>query len=113
MEIDELCKAFEEATKQQEQRLEQAHKDTDRVRDQLDRGENPTGYRVEWIRNTAIEMLKALTKQCEYFDMHHPNDRASSTDCLNATLTLVNMLLHAGGMRLVEHGDGVLKIERQ
>lgn len=110
MEIDDLCKAFEQVTATHEQRMEQSKKDVERVREQIARGESPTGYRVEWVRNTAVAMLKTLENQCEAFDMMHPNDRASATDCLNSVLTLANMLLNAGGMQLVEGDGGVLHI---
>jgi len=107
---EELCNAFAAAADEQKNRLEKAASDIDRLREQLAMGLEPTGYRAEWTRESALALVNVLQERCEVFDAQHPQDRASANDCLNVALTLVNMLLNTGGMQLAQVGDGELRI---
>jgi hypothetical protein len=100
MTIEELCNSFSTLVTNNDKRQERAQKDRERLRAQAAAGEVPTGHRVEWIKETAIEMVKTLGEQCKIFDQKYQGDRATGDDCLSAAMTLVNLVLSHGGKRL-------------
>jgi len=46
----------------------------------IGRGENPTGYRVEWILKTVTELFTWLGNKAAEFNSEHPQDAVSTDD---------------------------------
>jgi len=61
---------------------------------QIDRGEEPApAYRVEWLRETAKEIVLMVAKRGEEFNAAHPEDGFSLADALDVLATARTMLL--------------------
>lgn len=55
----------------------------------LESGGNPSGYRVEWLRETRKQLIDTLTAAAHYFNSRYAHDRISAadmTDALQSTL---------------------------
>ena len=65
---------------------------------QIERGEEPApAYRVEWLRQTAKEIVLVVAKKSEEFNAAHPEDGFSLADGLDAVATARTMLLSMTG----------------
>jgi len=66
----------------------------DEMKKRLECGEEPTpAYRVEWLRQTAKEIVLVVAKSGEEFNAVHPEDGFSLADALDAVATARTMLL--------------------
>ena len=45
-----------------------------------ERGETPTGYRADWIKNTVKAIIHLLAESGDCFNLLHPDDKASLMD---------------------------------
>lgn len=65
---------------------------------QIERGEQPLPrYRVEWLRETAREIVLVIAKAGEEFNATHPEDAFSLADARDAVATARTMLLSMSG----------------
>lgn len=53
----------------------------------LKRGEQPQGYRAEWIRESARRLIDELEQIAKDFNAKHPNDRCSAQDLMDVLAT--------------------------
>lgn len=51
------------------------------------RGEEPKGYRPDFIADTSHELVQFLLQRCEKFNMEHVDDMASVADILDVLST--------------------------
>jgi len=66
--------------------------------EQIERGqEPPTTYRVEWLRETAKEIVLVVAKSGERFNARFPEDAFSLADARDAVATARTMLLAMSG----------------
>ncbi len=64
------------------------------MRAQIDAGKKPgPAYRVEWLRETAKEIVLLLARKGEEFNAAHPEDAISLGDVLDALATARMVLL--------------------
>lgn len=62
--------------------------------EQVERGEEPLPhYRVEWLRETAREIVLVVAKRGDQFNAAHSEDAISLADALDALATARTMLL--------------------
>lgn len=61
------------------------------MHDQIKRGETPVGYRPDWIKSQARELVRALATAAEEFDLAHPDDKASVSDLMDILATTIGM----------------------
>jgi hypothetical protein len=68
------------------------------IQRQIERGEEPApAYRVEWLRETAKEIVLAIARAGENFNATHSEDAYSLADALDAVATARTMLLSMSG----------------
>lgn len=63
-----------------------------KMHDQIVRGEEPTGYRAEWLKSVAVDLIGRLGAAAHEFDNSHVNDKASVADLLDILATAMNLL---------------------
>jgi hypothetical protein len=64
------------------------------IMEQIARGEEPApAYRVEWLRQTAKEIVLVVARSGEAFNASHREDGFSLADALDAVATARTMLL--------------------
>ena len=70
----------------------------DEMKKRLECGEEPTpAYRVEWLRQTAKEIVLVVAKSGERFNARFPEDAFSLADARDAVATARTMLLAMSG----------------
>ena len=57
---------------------------------QIERGEDPTGYRAEWLKATTRKVSQLLAEEAERFNKTYVNDMASVPDLLDVLATVTN-----------------------
>ena len=58
----------------------------------LNRGEVPTGYRVEWIADTTTALFALLSEKAREFNELHPQDAVSISDLMDVLTTAMAKL---------------------
>lgn len=58
----------------------------------IKRGEDPSGPRPEWIKESALEVIELLKNQGAQFNADNPDDRASISDLLDVIATAQAMI---------------------
>jgi len=71
------------------------------IRQQLSKGQTPTGYRVNWLRETGMELIDTLQRQAQTFNDRYRHDRISVSDMCDALTTTLAQLKAAS-----EKADG-------
>lgn len=66
-----------------------------KMREQLDRGESPTGYRAEWLKTTAKRVIVGLAAAAKEFNAEYTNDMISIHDLADVLSTALAMLHRA------------------
>lgn len=61
----------------------------------LKAGKTPMGYRPQWIRTKARELVRTLSKIAGEFNDAHPLDQCSVMDLMDILSTATNMLSKA------------------
>jgi hypothetical protein len=68
------------------------------IQRQIERGEEPRpNYRVEWLRETAKQIVLVVARAGEEFNTTHPEDAFSLADARDALATARTMLLSMSG----------------
>lgn len=76
-------------------RLQNGARMRDEIRQAIQRGERPKGYRVAWLQESGYEVIKTLTKIAKQFDKEHPQDKASVQDLMDVLSTTMFLLKKA------------------
>lgn len=58
----------------------------------IKRGEEPQGYRPDWIRNTVRAVFQTLAEKAMEFNEIHPQDRISNHDLADVIATCASRL---------------------
>ncbi len=58
----------------------------------ITRGEKPTGYRAEWLRSAALEIIDALGNLAGEFDDTYLDDKCSVSDLTDVLATTMGIL---------------------
>lgn len=64
-------------------RLETGLRRRQMIREAIERGERPTGYRVEWLRQASLAVVSKLKEIGQEFNARNPDDQASVADFLD------------------------------
>lgn len=62
------------------------------IGDQIARGEKPTGYRVDWLADSAMKIIDALGQIAQDFDQKHHDDKASVSDLADILATALEIM---------------------
>ncbi len=65
------------------------------MHDTIKRGEKPTGYRPEWLKARALELVKVMAAEAQKFDEAHPDDKCSVSDILDVLVTTAGLFKSA------------------
>lgn len=93
--IDFIVGVMKRLTASQHVRLQNGARMRKEIRAAIQRGERPTGYRVEWLRDSGYEIIKTLTKIAKQFDKEHLQDKASVQDLMDVITTALFLLKKA------------------
>lgn len=77
------------------ERLEHGLRLREKMGEQLARGEKPTGYRPEWLRLTALRIIRELHEAGKEFNEEHPDDLISTHDLYDVLASAIGMLKKA------------------
>jgi hypothetical protein len=83
----EVTQVFIELINDSNRRLKHGLKLRQEIADALDRGETPTGYRVDLLRLGAVALVNKLEEIGKQFNKDHPNDQFSLGDVLDILAT--------------------------
>ncbi|NDG28447.1 MAG: hypothetical protein EB120_14875 [Proteobacteria bacterium] len=90
--IEFVMKIMEKFVENQELKLARGARLREEIRQTIQKGQMPKGYRAEWLINSGHEILAALSKIAKKFDRDFPDDRASVNDLMDI-LTTAQFLL--------------------
>ena len=62
------------------------------IRLQLQKGQMPTGYRVDWLRNTRAALVETLQREAQAFNEKYRHDCISVSDLADALSTALHQL---------------------
>jgi hypothetical protein len=88
-------------------RLDNGARQRTEIKRQIEAGEEPQGYRAEWLRESAHAILDLMATRAGQFNAVHEDDQASVADLLDAISTAERMLLDqsAGWKRAMSEQD--------
>jgi len=61
----------------------------------LDRGENVSNYRTDWIYDVRSKMIDLLEEEAKRFNETYPHDRISGADLMDVVANLIDLLNRA------------------
>lgn len=64
----------------------------DEMHEAVERGERPTGYRPDWVRQSAIRIVRELQHIGFDFNDNHQNDQCSVGDLIDILTTALSHL---------------------
>jgi len=53
------------------------------IKAQMERGEIPTGYRVDWLRQSRDAVIQKVMEQAQQFNMQYRHDHISVQDMMD------------------------------
>ncbi len=86
------------------ERLTKGAQDRAALQGQLQRGETPTGYRAQWLRRSAMAVIKTIAECGEALDVEHPEQAVSMADTLDV-LACARRILLASVPPVLENRD--------
>ncbi len=69
----------------------------DEIRKQLEAGNEPEHYRIDWLRETAVQCIGFIGEASKIFNAQHPNDQISQNDVLDVLINAANMIVKYSG----------------
>lgn len=72
---------------EREDRLARGVRLREAMHEQIERGEKPTGYRADWLKQAALKLVRQLQQMASEFDKDHPDDKCSVADLLDVLAT--------------------------
>lgn len=63
----------------------------------LQNGKEPVGYRPEWVKKSAVDVVKVMAILAKDFNEAYPGDRASVNDLIDVLELAIRMLDEAAG----------------
>ena len=76
----QIAKELYDITERIRVKFETNQKDRHRIQEMVKNKEMPDGYRIEWIKNVALDILDLIKKEAKLFNSKHPNDIATVED---------------------------------
>ena len=89
---EQVNQAFINIIVSHQNRLQRGIKLRELMRKDLENGKTPSGYRYEYLKDSAYKVINLLGKLAEDFDNEHPDDRYSAGDIADVVAT-VEMLI--------------------
>lgn len=80
---EDIAKGFIKITHQIRSRFDKSKEDRDRIAQQIKNKERPSGYRVDWISDTSLDVVDLIKKSCRNFNSDHPDDIATVEDMMD------------------------------
>lgn len=95
--ISSAINVFLKLVKNRAERLQHGAKLRNEMHNIIDAGKQPTGYRAEWLKESAAVLIHVLGQIAEDFDDKHADDKASISDLLDVTATAMGSLRKEAG----------------
>jgi hypothetical protein len=89
---EKACEVLHRYLSKGENRLEHGAQLRDAMFEAIKRGEKPTGYRAEWLRKTAMELIATMEDASLEFNLNHPDDQISAMDLMDVLATAMGVL---------------------
>jgi hypothetical protein len=88
--VSEVFKALvsKQSQKTDSEKLSNGAKLRNEMYDQIKRGETPTGYRAEWVKDSARKVVNLLAEIAADFNKRFPEDRCSANDFIDILSTV-------------------------
>lgn len=93
-----VCRVLTSVLSTNEQKLEKGAERRDEVYAAIARGEVPEGYRADWLRDSAFEIIEYLKMLAADFNEQFPDDRASIQDMLDILATAMGHIKKKAGL---------------
>jgi len=77
-------------------RLQYGSKLRAEMHEAIKRGEEPQGYRIEWIKSCVKDIFQLLGNKAAEFNVLYPQDRISNMDMHDVLVTAVAKLRNSG-----------------
>ena len=97
LEINRAVSVFVQIAANSKKRLVHGASLRAEMRKAMEEGRKPTGYRAEWLRESACILVHVLGDIAADFDAEHLDDRASITDLMDIVATAAGLLQHEAG----------------
>ncbi len=82
--------------------LQNGLKIRDEIRKQIEAGQQPDHYRMDWLRETAVQCIGFIGEAAKMFNATYANDQISQNDVLDVLINAANMVVkHSGAGTLV------------
>lgn len=94
---EEISEALRLIRANQNSALDNGLKIRDEIRKKIEAGEEPDHYRVDWLRETALQCIGFIGETAKMFNSEHPNDKISQNDMLDVLITAANMVVKYSG----------------
>lgn len=92
LELEWAARVFLTLVTDTKAKLEHGAKLRQEMVEAFNKGQKPTGYRPQWIVQSARELVAHMATVAEKFNSDHPADQASALDLMDILLTAVNLL---------------------
>lgn len=91
--IDFACRVFLKLVSEKDERLEIGSRIREKMKASIAKGEEPSGYRADWLRESALEIIRTLGSQAQKFNTTYSSDKISAQDMVDALATAMNLLI--------------------
>jgi hypothetical protein len=78
---------------EKETRLARGLRLREAMRQQLERGETPTGYRADWLRAAVTKVINTLVEEADGFNRVYADDLISAHDLVDVLVTARSRLM--------------------
>lgn len=89
---EKACEVLHRYLSRGEGRLERGVMLREAMFQAIKRGEKPTGYRAEWLRKTAMELIATMEDCALEFNLNHEDDQISAMDLMDVLATAMGVL---------------------
>lgn len=89
---DEICATLVKLHAQNDKRLNRGLAKRKEMIQKLNKGIQPKGYRVEWLKDSAYEIIDVLDEMAREFNNLHQDDKVSTLDLIDILSTALNFL---------------------
>lgn len=90
--IEFVRKVFTALFENRDTRLQRGQKLRQQIADAIAQGKVPTGYRVDWLKNSAMELIRVLQDVGHQFNLDYPDDQISTQDLCDVLETAKGMI---------------------
>lgn len=90
--LDYIARTFDAFVSQNNARLRRGLNRRNKIKEQLQKGENVDNYRVQFIKESAVQLVQDLKTIAQNFNARYDDDMASSLDLIDIIQTAQEIL---------------------